>query len=135
MLDKVRANRLPISYGVLWMMIIIIHYALLKGVYGFNPGIAWGDSLVFNLLFAILGMGLWFMVRFSDLHKKSIPELFFYHLTSATGVLFIWISLSFIILRQLFQDDKAYLPFLSESLTIRIFSEFYITRCWSPFIT
>jgi LytS/YehU family sensor histidine kinase len=67
-------------------------------------------------------MGLWFMVRFSDLHKKSIPELFFYHLTSATGVLFIWISLSFILLRQLYQDDKAYLPFLSESLTIRIFS-------------
>ena len=122
MRDKVRASRLPISYGVLWMIIIVIHYALLKGIYGFSPGIAWGDSLVFNLLFAILGMGLWFMVRFSDLHKKSILELFFYHLTSATGVLLIWTSLSNLILRQFFHDDKAYLSVLSESLTIRIFS-------------
>jgi sensor histidine kinase YesM len=122
MSEKVSAKRLPVSYGVLWMTIIVVHYALLKGVYGLSSGMAWSDSLVFNLLFAILGMGLWFMVRFSDLHKKSILELIFYHLTSATGVLLIWASLSYVILRQLFQGNAAYLSFLSESLTIRIFT-------------
>ena len=122
MLEKIKAIRLPISYGILWITVIVVHFALLKGVYGFSPAIAWGDSLVFNLLFAILGMGLWFMVRFSDLHKKSIPELIFYHLTSATGVLLIWTSLSNTILRNMFGENEAYRVFLTGSLTIRIFS-------------
>ncbi len=121
MLEKIKANRLPIIYGLLWMTIIVIHYVLLKGVYGFSAGMAWGDGLVFNLLFAVLGVGLWFMVRFSDLHKKSFPELLFYHLTSATGILFIWTGLSFLILKNLFDTDAAYILFLQESLTIRIF--------------
>lgn len=122
MLEKVKAIRLPISYGVLWITIIVVHYTLIKGVYGFSSVIAWLDSLVFNLLFAILGMGLWFMVRFSDLHRKSILELIFYHLTSATGVLLIWTSLSTVILRNMFSENEAYVVFLSGSLTIRIFS-------------
>lgn len=121
MLEKIKANRFPIIYGLLWMTIIVVHNVLLRSGYGFRPTIAWGDSLVFNLLFAVLGMGLWFMVRFSDLHKKSFPELLFYHLTSATGILFIWTGISFLILKNNFPGDSPYLLFLSESLTIRIF--------------
>lgn len=121
MLERIKANRFPIIYGLLWMTIIVIHTILLRSGYGFNPATALGDSLVFNVLFAILGMGLWFMVRFSDLHKKSSLELLFYHLTSATGILFIWTGLSFLILKNIFSGDSSYLLFLSESLTIRIF--------------
>ncbi|HOW25478.1 MAG TPA: histidine kinase [Bacteroidales bacterium] len=121
MLAALNTKRLPVIYGLLWMTITVIHFVLLKNVYGFSPGTSWGDSLVFNILFAILGMGLWFMVRFSDLHKKSFTELLFYHLTSATGILFIWTGLSFVILRKLLQSDTAYLSFLSGSLTMRIF--------------
>jgi two-component system LytT family sensor kinase len=106
----------------MWITIAVIHFAIIHRIYDFPGSVAWTDSLVFNILFAILGIGLWYMVKFSDLHKKSFLELGFYHLTSITGILFLWAGLSYVILKQLFIDDLAYVEFLSETLTIRIFS-------------
>jgi sensor histidine kinase YesM len=122
MFTQLARRKLPVSYGLMWITIIVVHYAIVKSVYGFSPLIAVTDSLVFNLLFVILGMGLWYMVRFTDLHKKSFLELSFYHLTTITGVMFIWAGLSYILLRQIFSTNEAYLAFLSGSLTIRVFS-------------
>lgn len=115
-------NKLPLSYGLMWIFIAVIHYAIIRRVYGFPDVVAWTDSLVFNFLFAVLGMGLWYMVRFSDLNKKSILELGFYHLTTITGVIFVWAGIAVLSLRQLFSGNSGYLDFLSETLTIRVFS-------------
>lgn len=129
MLNKLLKIRFHIIYSLMWAMIIIVHFYILRNSAGLNAIQAWSDSFVFNSVFAIIGAGLWYMVRYSDLHKKSIRELAFSHLTSATVVMILWIGASYLILQALFADNKSYLVLLDSSLSIRVISGvlYYLT--------
>jgi hypothetical protein len=54
-------NHLEIVYIILWVTLGVIHFSLLYYGYGLLNSIAFADSLVFNLLFALIGAasGLW----------------------------------------------------------------------------
>jgi LytS/YehU family sensor histidine kinase len=83
-------------------------------------GSALADSLVFNLLFALIGAGLWFMVRYSDLRSKRTGELIFYHLTGATVTVLVWLGLGYLLLNNILKGDLYYRIFLKDTLSIRI---------------
>jgi two-component system, LytTR family, sensor kinase len=113
-------NHLEIVYILLWVTLSVIHFSLLYYGYGLRVGLAFADSLVFNILFALIGSGLWFMVRYSDLQTKKFGELAFYHLSGAALTIFVWIMTSYLILNGIFSDDLFYHAFLKDTLSIRI---------------
>lgn len=115
-------NHLEIVYIILWVTLSVIHFSLLYYGYGLDPWVAFADSLVFNLLFALIGSGLWFMVRYSDLQTKTIGELAFYHLSGAAVTIFAWMMAGYLILNNIFTDDLFYHAFLKETLSLRIIS-------------
>jgi len=117
---KTIKNHLEIVYIILWVTLGVIHFSLLYYGYGLFMFVAFGDSLVFNLLFALIGSGLWFMVRYSNLQTKTISELAFYHLTGAAVTIFAWMMASYFILNGIFSDNQLYRDFLKETLSIRI---------------
>ncbi len=122
MISRLIKKNPQIIYVFVWIVVSAIHYFILRRIYSFPVATSLADSLVFNLLFALIGSGLWFMVRYSDLQKKSASELAFNHLTGAALSILIWISLSKFILRLLFKDESLYMDFLNNSTTIRIIS-------------
>ena len=113
-------NHLEIVYIILWVTLGVIHFSLLYFGYGLEARVAFTDSLVFNLLFAIIGSGLWFMVRYSDLQTKTFGELAFYHLSGAALTIFAWMMAGYLILNNVFTDNLYYHAFLRETLSFRI---------------
>jgi len=113
-------NHLEIVYMILWVTLGVIHFSLLYYGYGLQARVAFTDSLVFNILFALIGSGLWFMVRYSDLQTKKFGELAFYHLSGAALTIFVWIMASYLILNGIFSGDLFYHAFLKDTLSIRI---------------
>lgn len=117
---KTLRNHLEIIYIIMWVMLGTAHFFLLGTVYGFSTLAAFLDSLVFNVLFALIGAGLWFMVRYSNLKDRTIQGLVVSHFTSAAGTMLVWLTSGYLILGNLLQKDEAYRAFLQNTLTIRI---------------
>jgi two-component system LytT family sensor kinase len=113
-------NHLEIVYIILWVTLGVIHFSLLYYGYGLQTMAAFADSLVFNLLFALIGSGLWFMVRYSDLQTKTFGELAFYHLSGAAVTILAWMIAGYLILNSIFSDDLVYQAFLKNTLSLRI---------------
>lgn len=114
--------RLQFLYILMWIVLAILHILVLFKGYDIRFCSALADSLIFNFIFAILGVGLWFSVKFSQLQKKNVFEIFFQHLTTSTILLLIWLLISFAILNFALRSDDFYLEFLERSLTMRVFS-------------
>jgi len=114
-------------YFLIWVLIGTTHFSLLH----FHLEIPWiyslQDSLVFNALFAGMGLGYWYLVRFSipkDITDTS-PLLTLLGTGIAAIFLWIWISSSML---HLIQPDSVYQQFLDSSLLWRTISgAFYYT--------
>jgi sensor histidine kinase YesM len=113
-------NHLEVVYIILWVVLGAIHFSLLYYGYGLSMLAAFGDSLVFNALFAVIGSGLWFMVKYSDLQTKKFGELAFYHLSGAAVTILAWMMASYLILNNLFSHNDYYRDFLAETRSLRI---------------
>jgi sensor histidine kinase YesM len=118
----IKKFRLQLLYIWMWLMIAIVQFFVLYLGYDLSLWMAIADSVIFNFIFSILGAGLWFSVKFSQLQKKNFIEIFFQHLTTSTVLLLVWILLSNALLGALFHSSEFYTEFLERSLTMRIFS-------------
>jgi len=111
-----------IIYLGIWILLAVIQFSILTFQYNVPLWIAVTDSLVFNLLFALVGLPLWFVVRYSSPAKKSIFNIIFNHLTTFALIIVIWFGLCYTILLAIFQDIPAYWDFLVLSIPVRLIS-------------
>ena len=109
-----------IVFAIWWTAMALAQFAALSIFYGLKPEISAVDSLVFNLTFAALSLGIWYWVRYSDLEKQKIFNIVLNHLASATLSILIWITISDFILKNIFPNDTSYIDFLNTSLPWRI---------------
>ena len=124
MLNRLVKKHLELVYVMVWIILGIIHFFLLYQGYGLDPVIASSDSLTFNLIFAVIGVGLWYMVRFSDLQTKSLRELILYQVSGLALTLLVWLGVGNFVLREIFSENAEYLLFLKNSLFFRVISGF-----------
>ena len=113
-------RNLWIYYIAFWMAIAAIQFALTYGVYEQELAAAVTESLISTLIFALLGVGLWYMVRFSGKQIKGFVKNLFYHLTGCVFTVFFWQLVSYIILRLLFRSNEEYMGFLLTSMVVKI---------------
>jgi len=113
-------RNLTFYYIAFWMTVAVIQFALSYGVYNQGLIVSVLDSLVSNVVFALLGVGLWYMVRFSGKGIQGVYKNIAYHLASCTFTIFIWQAISYLLLRNLFENNTEYMNFLSDSLILRI---------------
>jgi two-component system, LytTR family, sensor kinase len=122
MLSRLVKNHIELIYILVWVAISAIHFFLLISLYDLTVIQGLVDSLVFNIFFAIIGMGLWYMVRFSDLQTRQTGELALYQVSGLALTLLVWLGLGFVILNQIFKENPEYIAFLRNSITFRIIS-------------
>ncbi|MBE0661723.1 MAG: histidine kinase [Bacteroidales bacterium] len=114
--------QLQFLYIMMWVVLAIFHLFVLNWGYNIRFSSALADSMVFNFMFAILGVGLWFSVKFAQLQKKNVFEILFQHLTTSTILLLLWMLISKALLGVMLKSDVFYIEFLDRSITMRIFS-------------
>lgn len=108
-----------ITYLMVWGVIIALHTLILNLFYEINSRVSFTDSLVFNILFMIIGYSLWFVIRFNLKEKPSLFDILFNHLLVALIVIALWLSAGYFILSYLYINNADYLSFLRTSLPWR----------------
>ena len=123
-----QSARAAIIYFGMWILIMGIHFFIIYFLFGFRVIVSFSDSFIFNAIFSILGIPVWYVVRYSFPSAKSILNLIFNHLTSIALILVIWTSASYSLLNMLFGSSDLYRSFLLASIPYRIISGglFYI---------
>jgi len=113
---------MQLLYALMWLVVASVHFMQLHASYGFQTLATVVDSIVVNLIFAILGVGLWFSMKFSQLQKKNWIEIFIQHLTTCAILIILWLLISNALLSTLLRPDEEYQKFLEHSLTMRVFT-------------
>jgi two-component system, LytTR family, sensor kinase len=108
-----------IAYIGIWSLIAVIHILILTLFQGFSMGLAFTESLISNMLLALIGLGLWFPVFFSNLEKESIVNFILKHMFACLLSVGLWVLIHYAILNALFASHTQYKQFLVSSLPWR----------------
>lgn len=84
------------------------------------------DSFVFNSIFSVFSVGIWFSLQFTRKVQRNWTERLSYFLAAIAFILLITIGSSILIMRAIGSDDMVYLAFLERSLTMRIIASVLI---------
>jgi two-component system, LytTR family, sensor kinase len=107
-------------YALFWLLLTAC-WAGLSFFYFRSPiGLAITDSVVYNFSFAILSIGLWYTVRYSNLEKLNIVNRFLHHIVEAIIIAGAWFLVCYLILRTLFSTNHDYLAKQLASIPIII---------------
>lgn len=108
-----------VTYLMVWTVIVGLHTLVLNLFYDVNSLVSFTDSLIFNLLFMIIGYSLWFVIRFNLKEKPSILDIIFNHLLVALVVIAFWLAAGYFILAYFYTNNTDYISFLQQSLPWR----------------
>lgn len=107
-----------ILFFILWFILVILHAFTLLIACKIDLSTSFIDSIVFNTLFYIIGIGVWFIVRYTDLFKRNIFELIINHISFAGLFVIIWMLSSTQIL-MLITNSSEYHQFLHDTIFFR----------------
>jgi two-component system, LytTR family, sensor kinase len=120
-LNPILKNRIYFYiYTGVWLTILLVNSILLLYSYDFGWQIAVTESIVFNILFAFLGLGLWFPIYYSDFSKSSFASILFQQLFACIISVGIWLLVSYLLLEGIFSSHEDYIIYLKSSLPWRI---------------
>ncbi len=103
-----------------WIGISLVHFLGLWIGLSMQFDQAMLDAFVTNGLFALISIGLWFVVDHFKINNKISYDQIITILTSFALSILIWLYASTHILRLIFSDDSLYLHFLDISFNFRI---------------
>jgi len=110
-----------IYFGI-WILIAGIHFFLLSFYYDLPLQISISDALIFNFIYSILGLILWYAIRFAQPKKPSFSTLAIYQVTFLVVLLIIWAGSGYSLLRVIFSTHLKYMDFLDNSIPWRMIS-------------
>ncbi len=76
------SRRNLILYATFWTLIALIHGFSLYNFYNASIYLTLVDSILFNLLYALIGIGLWFAVKFSQMETNNVGNLILNHVSA-----------------------------------------------------
>ncbi len=106
-----------------YVLVIILvggcHLLLFKFYFEFDFLVALIDSLIHNLLFGALALGIWYIVRFVGNDQKDFISLISAHVFAALIILLFWSAQSEFLLKIFFSSRNDYLKFLENTVVWR----------------
>jgi len=108
-----------IPYAVVWVLISGAHLAVL---YFFSNQLLVQsiiDALIFNVIFAGLGLSVWYAVRYYDSSRAAPLDVFLYHLGTAAVALSFWMASGYFLLTISLPGFEEYKEFLDKSMVWR----------------
>ncbi len=107
-------------YTGVWLTILVVHSIILSYSYDFGWQFSITESTVYIILFAFLGLGLWFPVYYSDFSKSSYISIIFQQVFACIISVGIWLLISYLLLNGIFGSNENYSIYLKSSLPWRI---------------
>ncbi len=121
MLNPLTKNRnYLVTFVVVWLVIFAIHTFIINYFYGIGSIVSLADSAIFNFIFALVGFNLWYVIRFNLRETPTVFDLIVNHLIVAIIIIALWITSSYFLLINIFDENASYIQFLNESLPWRV---------------
>ncbi len=99
-------------YLILWTVITAVHVLYIDKNYSFGLYIALADGLFFNFSFAIFGLGLWYLIKYSVWDEKDNLQVLINLFAGGIIIIAFWIGFNELLLRLIFNSSEEYLDFL-----------------------
>ena len=112
-------KRYLIIYLLIWAVIISAHTFLLYYFYDFHGITAFLDGIVYNIIFLLLGFGIWYIVRFNNFEIKNLINLIFTHILASFLIISLWISVGRLLTNILFGELK-HTEIFNELIPVRV---------------
>ena len=106
-------------YVVSWLMIMLLHFTIMYFFFGFGIAIAAADAIVFTVLLFLLGIGVWYIVRYLNISDQSYHLILADHLVTGGIIVLMWLFSGFFLLKTIFAGNIGYTDFLNQSLPWR----------------
>lgn len=120
MLNPILLNRSNIlNYFVAWALLAGVHAFILSFYFSVELILSVSDSLVYNGLYSVIGIGIWYIVRFMPIDKRNFYMALFNHFITGVALTFGWLFLSYFILTAIFNSNNDYVAMLEKSLPLR----------------
>ena len=107
------------TYFVLWFFIFLVQVSVLYFFLYIPILTALLDSTVFNLIYQLLGISLWYTVSFNSLENYNAVKIFLNHIAAAVITSGLWILAGYYIMTNLITGKTIYAEFLVKSLVWR----------------
>lgn len=120
MQNPILNSRITFYYYVgIWIIVICIHILLLlfSGQIAFIPAIT--DSIIANLLYSAIGLGLWFPIFFGKSDDEKLISSIVNNVVGCILAVGFWLGLTYFLLVSAFNTNQAYLDFMRKSIPWR----------------
>lgn len=94
-----------IWYFIFWIILSVIQFFLDLRVFEANMSIALVDVIISNLIYSLLGLGIWYVVLGGNSEKRNQMYLVLYHLFAMLFIISFWLWATNQIDVALFNDD------------------------------
>jgi two-component system, LytTR family, sensor kinase len=120
--------RLLTFYGVFWLVLASANALILWNYYSRDIQLAFTNTFVQYGFFALLGLNIWFVVKYNTPETYKWWSLMFFHLIAATILIIIWTYLTTIAIKVVAPDLNDYMTMSlpSRMLTGYLLYVFYV---------
>jgi len=120
MIHPVFQNLRSISvYFGTWILLAGIHFSILFFQFRIPVNISLADSLIYNSILCVIGIAVWYVIRYSMPGNHPGFSFIFNHFTSLVLLLVFWVGSGYASLNLLFRDNEVYMNFLGLSTPYR----------------
>ena len=109
-----------ILYAIFWCLIALMHGFSLYNFYNASIYLAIADSVLFNLLYGSIGLGLWYAVKFSQMEVNNIGNLIMTHLSAVSITLVVLLLFGYYGINSIPVLNEGYKEFFNSTLIWRI---------------
>lgn len=88
--------QLAIYYVLFWIIALIVDVLFMWLAYGADPAAAAIEFFAFPFMFSIVGISIWYVIKFSTLENNSTGRVALTHITAATIIVLIWLYLGMV---------------------------------------
>ena len=114
------SRRNLVIYAIFWLLIAAIHSVFLYKFYNASIYLAIADSFIFNLLYSLIGLGLWFAVKYSQMETNNVGSLVMNHLTAVSITLVVLLLFGYYSVKTIPVINEGYAAFFNETLIWRV---------------
>jgi sensor histidine kinase YesM len=114
-------RRALVIYSIIWLLAAAGNALMLRLNRDFPLSVSLSEALLQNVLFALLGLIIWYPTRYIPFRKEAWFYSILAHVVAGIVVISLWLLLTVGILRALFGSSEVYNSYLSSSVFWRGF--------------
>jgi sensor histidine kinase YesM len=114
-------NRSLILYSLIWLALMIVYILMLSIRQELVPVVAVTDGALSSILFALLGLLIWYPTRYIPFQKHNPFYSILAHAVAGCLVLIVWLLVTVGVLSLVFSERSAYTAYLFDGLYWRAF--------------